>query len=253
MVKEEKIKAVEELKKTIDSYNVVGILDMNKLPSRQLQDIKKKLRGSVIIKVTKKTILTRAIKNSKKPGIQELEKIIPKQPAIVLTNLDSFKFYSSIVKLKSPAAAKEGDIAPSDIMVSAGPTSLMPGPVISELTKAGIPAGVEDGKVAVKKDTVVAKAGTIISAPLASALKKLGMEPMLIGLNIAMVYENGMIYKKDALELVETFPKMLGEAHQNAFSLSVSINYPTKENIKVLIAKAFNVAKSLENKIGGVN
>lgn len=253
MVKEEKLKAVEELVKLIDGYSSVGILDLNKLPSRQLQDIRKKLRGSVLIKTIKKSILFNAIKNSKKVGIQKLEELVPKEPSIVFTNLDPFKFYSSIIKLKSPAAAKEGDIAPSEISVSAGPTSLLPGPVISEFTKAGIPAGVEDGKIAVKKDTVVAKPGDVISGPLASALKKLGVEPILIGLNVVAVYDNGMIYRKDALELVDTFPKMLTNAYQNALNLSIFIDYPTKENIKLMLAKAFNVAKSLENKLGGVS
>jgi len=253
MVREEKIKAVEELVKLIESYKVVGILDMNKLPSRQLQDIRKKLRGNVLIKTVKKSSLDYAIKNSKKAGIQQLEELIPRQPSVVFTNLEPFKFYTSVIKLKSPAAAKEGDIAPVEIMVSAGPTSLLPGPVISEFTKAGIPAGVEDGKIAVKKDAAVAKTGDIISGRLASALKKLGIEPMLAGLNVVAVYDNGMIYKKDALELVDTFPKMLVAAYQDAFNLSIFIEYPTKENINLMLAKAFNVAKSLENKTGGVS
>jgi large subunit ribosomal protein L10 len=253
MVRKEKTKAVEEIIKLIDIYNVVGILDMNKLPSRQLQDIRKKLRGNIVIKTTKKTILTRAIKNSKRVGIQQLEQLIPKQPSIVFTDLNPFKFYSNVIKLKSPATARKGDIAPTNIIVSAGPTSLLPGPVISEFTKAGIPAGIENGKIAIKKDTLVAKAGSVISGPLASALKKLGIEPILVGLNVVAVYENGIIYKKDTLELIDIFPKMLASAHQNAFNLSIFISYPTKENIMPLLAKAFNAAKTLENKIGGVN
>jgi large subunit ribosomal protein L10 len=253
MVKEEKIKEVEEVKKMIDSYPIIGILDMFKLPSRPLQDVQKKLRGKILIKMTKKSLLMLAIKNSGKQKIKEIEKIIPQQPALIFTELEPFKFYSTVGKMKSLAAAKEGDVAPSDILVSAGPTSLLPGPAISELAKAGIPAGVEEGKIAVKRDTVVAKKGQVISKDLAGALRKLNIEPMEIGLNIVAIYDNGMIYSKEALSLVNVFPEKLKEGFNNALNLSISIGYPTKDNIKFLLSKAFNSAKALESKIGGTS
>lgn len=252
MVREEKVKEVEELRKTIDSYPIIGILDMFKLPSRQLQEIQKKIRGKALIKMTKKSLLKLAIKNSTKQKIQELEKTIPQQPAIVFTELEPFKFYVTVDKMKSPAAAKEGDVAPSDISVSAGPTSLLPGPAISELTKAGIPAGVEEGKIAVKKDVVVARKGERISKDLAGALRKLNIEPMEVGLNIVAIYENGMIYGKEALDFVNIFPEKLKEGFSQALNLSVAICYPTKDNIKFLLAKAFNSAAAVESKIGGM-
>jgi large subunit ribosomal protein L10 len=253
MVREEKVKEVEELKKLIDSYSVIAILDVFKLPSRQLQEIQKKVRGKALIRMTKKSLLKLAIKNSTKQKVQELEKAIPQQPALVFTELEPFKFYSTIDKMKSPAAAKEGDVAQGDILVLAGPTSLLPGPAISELTRAGIPAGVEEGKIAVKKDSVVARKGEKISKQLAAALRKLNIEPMEVGLNIVAIYDNGTIYGKEALSLVNVFPEKLKEGFNQALNLSVAISYPTKDNIKFLLAKAFNSAKALENKIGGMS
>lgn len=253
MVREEKVKEVEELKKLIDSYPVIGILDMFKLPSRQLQKIQKKIRGKALIKMTKKSLLKLAIKNSSKEKIQGLEKVIPQQPAIVFTELEPFKFYLTIDKMRSLAAAKDGDVAPSDILVSAGPTSLLPGPAISELTKAGIPAGVEEGKIAVKKDTIVARRGDKISKALAGALKKLNIEPIEVGLNIVAIYDKGMVYSKEALSFVNVFPEKLKEGFNYALNLSVAISYPTKDSIKFLLAKAFNSAKALESKIGGMS
>lgn len=252
MVKEWKLKAVEKLKNEIEKSPAIAIVDMHKLPSRQLQQIKKKVRGQAVFRVMKKSTLRFAIKDSEKKNMKEFREIIPQQPALVLTEMDPFKFFSTIDKLKSPAAAKEGDVAPSEIKISAGPTNLLPGPVISELTKAGIPAAVEEGKIAVKKDVVVAKKGDKISKNLASALKKLGIEPILIGLNIVAIYQNGMIYKKEDLNLVNIYPDMVKEAFNQALNLSVAIGYPTKESIKYLIAKAVNTAQALESKFGGV-
>lgn len=252
MVKEEKLKAVEDLKKSIESYEVLGIIDMKKLPTPQIQQIKKKVKGQAEILMMKKAIVLHALDGVKKENIAEFKKLLPLQPGLILTNMDPFKCYGIVDKLKSPADAKEGDTAPNDISISAGPTNLLPGPAISELAKAGIPAGVEEGKIAVKKDVVVAKKGTVINAAVASALKKLNIQPMLIGMNVVAVYHKGMIYKKDVLSLVgEVYLNKLKEAFTQALNLSVGIEFPTKENISYLLAKGYQIASGIQKKIGG--
>ncbi len=249
MVKEEKIKQAQELSKKIDSFQTIGIIDMFKLPSKQLQKIRKELRGVAEIKMVKKSILLHAIRQSKKDGINELEKFIPSQPSLIFSSLEPFKLYSIVNKLRTPTFIKEGDIAEEDIEIKAGPTNLLPGPVISELTKAGIPVGVEEGKIAVKKDIVVAKKGDKISKELADALKKLKVQPVKIGLNIVAIYD-GKIYQKDVLKLIDEYPKMIKTAYSHCLNLSVAICYPTKENIRYLITKCFNSAKVLESNVG---
>jgi large subunit ribosomal protein L10 len=251
MVKEEKLKKVEELKKMIEEFPVIGIADLYKFPSRELQKIRKVVRDEGLIKAGKKSTIIFALKEAKKEGIQELEKIIPNQPAIIFMKENAFKSYLKLVSMKFETYAKEFDIAPNDIVVPAGPTSLLAGPVISELTKAGIPAGVEEGKIAIKKEVTVVKKGERISKEVANALRKLDIKPISISLNVLGFYENGMIYTKDVLELVKTFPEKLALAHQQAVNLSVNVCYPTKETIKILLIKAFNNAKAIE-KMGGV-
>ncbi|MEM5772872.1 MAG: 50S ribosomal protein L10 [Candidatus Aenigmatarchaeota archaeon] len=251
MVKEEKLRTVEELKKLIEEFPTIGIANIHKFPSKELQEIRKEMRGDSLIKVTKKSTLLFALKQAKKEKIEELEKIIPNQPAIIFSNQNAFKLYSKLTSLKFETFAKELDVAPNDIIIHAGQTSLMAGPIISELTKAGIPAGVEDGKIAIKKDVVVVKKGEKISKDVANALRKLDIKPISITLNIVGFYENGNVYNKDVLNLVLTFKENLNVAHQNAINLSVNICYPTRETIKLLLIKAFNNAKAIE-RLGGV-
>jgi len=250
MVREEKKAEVEKLTNLIDESPVIGLIDMMKMPAKQLQEIKRKIRGKVSIMMVKKSLLELAIKNSKK---DELEKLIPLQPAIAFTQLEGFKFYSMIDKMKSPTFAKAGDVVQREIKVSKGPTNLLPGPAISEFGKAGIPAGVEEGKIAIKKDVTVAKRGDVISKELASALRKLKIEPMEVALNIAVIYDNGMIYLKEVLILVKIYPEKIKEAHNSAMNLSVNVGYPTKENIKFLLAKAFNSINAISSRVGGVS
>src|SRR5438445_2175940 len=175
MPKKEKIEQVEQLKKMFEANPVIGIIDLHKLPARQLQEIRKNLREKAKIKVMKKSLILRALKKTEREKIQELEKTIPLQPGVIFTSMDPFVLYKKINSLKSLTFAKEGDVAQGEIWVRAGPTSLLPGPAISELSKAGIVAGVEEGKIAVKRDAMVAKKGEKISKHLASALRKLGI------------------------------------------------------------------------------
>ena len=251
MVKEEKLKAVEELAKEIEKYSTVCLIDMMKLPTKQLQLIKKEMGNDAIFKICKKSLVVFALKTIKGGRIAELEKSIPKQPGIILTNLPAFKFYKTINKMRYPVFAKEGDSIEKEVRVKPGPTNLLPGPVISELAKVGIIAGVEGGKVAIKKESTIAKKGTLVTKDMAGVLRKLNIEPVDIGINIVVGYENGNIHSRDLLRLVDTYPEKLKEAFNHALSLSIAIEYPTKENVKFLLSKAYQQAKAIE-KIGGV-
>lgn len=250
MPKEQKMKQAEELKKKIEQSQVMAILDVHKMPSKQYQEIYRSIRDSVEVLMVKNSVLLHALEGVNKPNIKEFEKLIPKQPALMFTKLDPFKFYMSATKMKSPTYAKEGDIAEDEILVSAGPTGLMPGPVISEFSKVGIPAGVEEGKIAIKKDKVVAKAGDKISKDVANILRKLKIQPIKLSLNIVAVYDNGMIYLRDVLSLAgQGYINQLLQAHQHAMNLSVSAGYPTKDNIKLLIAKAHRESQAIASKV----
>lgn len=251
MVKEEKLKAVEALKQRISGYPVIGLLDIAKLPTKQFQEIQKKMRGQVDIVITKKSILTNALMQSGKQNIEKINEMIGKSmPGLVLTNDDPFKFYMRVSKMKSPTYAKGGETAEEDVVIPAGPTGIMAGPAISEFSKLKVPAGVEEGKISVKKETTVVKKGGVINKELAGLLRKLRIETAKVGLNVVAVYDKGTIYGTDVLGLAgEGYVDMLKRAHTSAVNLSVAAGYPTKENIKTLLAKAYREAKAIASKI----
>jgi len=252
MTKEEKIKEVEELSELMNRYSTIGFIDLSRLPTKQFQKIRKELNEKALIKISKKSIVNFALKKLKKENIGELEKFIPSQLGLILTNLTTFQFYKIANQLRSSSFAKENDVAGMDIEIKPGPTDLLPGPVISEFAKVGLVAGVDAGKIAIKRGGVVAKKGTKISKELAGILRKLKIEPVEISLNFTALLENGIVYARDILNLVEEYPNKLREAFSRALNLSVAIGFPTKENVKYLFAKAYQQAKALESKIGGV-
>lgn len=247
MTSDIKKKEVESLKSLMAKNRVISVGDIASLPSKQFQDIRKSLRGKVAIRVTKKRLIRKAIESLNEKDIKPLEKYLNNtMPVLLFTNEDPFKLYKLLKKSKSSAAAKPGQIAPRDLVVLAGPTPFPPGPIIGELGQLGIVASVENGKVVVKKDKVLAKEGDVISGKAASLLAKLGVEPMEIGLNLKVVYDNGILYEKSVLDIDET--KLLNDiklAHQRALSLALKVNYLSKETIKLFISKAALQARAL--------
>jgi len=240
--RKDKIDAVDALAAKISKYPVVGVMSLHKVPADALQKIRGEL-SEAVIKVERKSILQKALE---KNGKADLASLLESQPAVVLSSMNPFKLYKFILKKKSKAAAKPGDIAPDDITVSAGPTDIPPGPAISALAKVKIAAKVEGGKIAVAKDSVVAKKGDVISAELASALAMLKIQPMEVGLDITALTEGGVLYGKDALNVDEAkIMAEIGLAAVQAFNLSLNSGYPTKQTISPMITKAFLNAKSL--------
>ena len=231
---------VELLKKS----KSIAVVDLRQLPDKQFSLIRKKLRGKAHFIVAKNTLIKRAVEQAKKG--QELLPHVNAPTALVFTGMNPFELVSFVRKNKGKAAAKPGQIAPFDLIVPAGETSLPPGPVLSELKNAKIAAQIQGGKVVISKDSTVAKKGEKISDLAAKGLQKLGIEPFEVGMNISAALEDGILYKKDVLEVDEE--KMLADftqAHQNALNLSVEIAYPTKYNVEILIGKAVRSARAL--------
>jgi large subunit ribosomal protein L10 len=232
---------------------IVGIVNMEGLPANALQKISGQLRGRMELFMTKKRLMNLAIADAKKknPDIQKIQEFVKGMPALMFTKENPFAIYKLIKKNKSPAAAKPGQTAPRDITVKAGPTPFTPGPVISELAAVGLKAGVEGGKVAIKVDSVVVKEGQKISAPLAGILAKLGIEPMEIGLNIVAIYENGLIYHRDVLDIDETkFIADIVMAANEALNLAIEAGYTTKDTVELMVMKATLEHNALEAIVG---
>jgi len=247
MVSERKKQDVKRIRELIEKYPVIGILDLFKMPSRQLQSIRKDLRGNVLMKMCKKRLIKLALKDVKgKKNIEILDKFTPKEPALIFTEMNAFEVFNTLKRNKSLRYAKGNDIAPNDIVVHAGPTSLMAGPAIGELQRVKIPAMVKEGKIHVRQDTIVVKKGEVISSQLANVLKKLDVQPMEVAVNLLVVWENGVVYEKEILDVdEELYAQNIREAHTYALNLCVNVCYPNKESIKILLRKAYQNGKNL--------
>lgn len=243
---ESKKRVVENLVKYAKEYPVFGIVNMENLPATQLQKMRAKLRGNVVFYMTKKRLIKRAIEELKgtKSGIENLS--VKGMPAVIFTRESPFRLALILRKSKSKAPIKPGQVAPNDIIVSAGPTSFPPGPIISELSQAGIKTGVEAGKVTIKQDCVVAKEGEKVKPKVADVLARLGILPVEVGLDLVSVYENGIIFNRDVLSVDEsTYISNLQRCWSESIALAIEIAYVTEDTVKILISSSHAKAKAI--------
>ncbi|MBS7643638.1 50S ribosomal protein L10 [Candidatus Bathyarchaeota archaeon] len=248
-IPERKVREAEELAEMLKAYAVVSIANLYKVRAAQLQELKKKLRGNVEIRVTKNTIMQRAFERCEKirPNINKLSEFLTGSNIFLFTNMNPFKLSLFLERNKVKTTAKAGDIAQTDIVVPSGNTGLAPGPVISELNEVGLLTKIETGSVWIARDTVVAKKGETISPKLASVLSRLGIKPIEVGLSIKAAYDEGTILTENDLRIdLQKIIQQIQEAHTCAFNVAVNAAYPCPETAIPLLhiaqSEAFNLA-----------
>jgi len=236
---------VAEIKKDAKEFKLIGLVDMYGIPAQQVQQIRRNLRGTAIIKVTRNTLIKHAFEDLG-GEFKNLSRHISGHSALIFTNDNPFRLYKQLEKTKTKMAAKAGEKAPEDIVVPAGPTSFKPGPIVGELQQAGIPAAIEAGKVKIRETKTVVKKGGVISAKLAEVLAKLDIKPMDVGLALQAAFHDGSIYEPSVLAVDETV--IIGQlqlAGAQAFNLSVNAAIPTRETMAPILTKAVREARGL--------
>ncbi len=264
---------VEYLKELIGSYNTVALVKIRGISTNQLQRLRKVLHEDVQLRVSKNRLISLSLRES---DMLELADHVDDQMALTFTNLDSFELYKIAESGKIQAPIKAGAVAPHDIMLDEGPTSLKPGPIVGELQNLGIPAGIKEGKVVIKKSTVAVNAGEKVSPAFAELLAKLEIYPVRVGLDLSAVYDRKaqVLFTPDVLHIVPseyfadfkraakaafslvtrikyryptryTISDSLREAEGKSVALAFNLCYPTPVTIKPLLQKAHIDASNL--------
>lgn len=214
---------VNSLKELIASHSVVGMANLADIPAPQLQKMRRTLKDSATVKMSRKTLMSLALSESQKSNIDSLGEHMDGQPALIFTNMNPFKLFKILEASKTPAPAKAGSIAPADIVVPKGDTAFKPGPILGELQKVGIPAKIDKGKIVITKDKVVVAEGESVSREIAGILTRLEIQPMEVGIDLIAAYEDQTVYTSDLLTIDED--KTIADI-QSAFSqaLNLSVN-----------------------------
>ncbi len=243
-----KQKQLAELIDLLQQYKSVGITKVENIASRTIQRLRQDLRGEASLKIAKNTLMRLALNevSKKNKGFSKLLDYINGSCAFILTNDNPFRIANFLEKKKIPTAAKEGQIATKDVVITARDTGFAPGPVIGELQSIGLKTRIEGGTIKIIEDSVVCRSGEKVSRTLANVLGRLGVEPFDAGLSVDVMFSSGTLLKHD--ELIVDFDEIMNnlvKAHQNAYALSIEAAIPTKDNLPELLGRTQREALSL--------
>ncbi len=276
---------IDTIKKLAKENSVIGITDLSGISSSALQGIRASLRSGEVkatIKVAKNTLKTVALKkiaeSTDKKDLQKLISHISGSCALIFSNTNPFKLQQFLNKNKVPAPAKAGQISPVDVYIPEGLTNLDPGPIISELGSIGLKTRIEKGKIRIIKTAKVLSISETVSESHAAVLTRLGIQPFSVSLRLSQVLDSGDIIDGSVLQIdedkiirdlqqaymnalalamdpriiyytEETIPLLLNNAARQSVGLSLELNYPTKNNVDLLLAKTKAQADKLKDTI----
>ena len=245
-VLEQKTSEVEQIKELLKAYKYIGIASLQKVRAAQLQELKKSLSDKVYMRVLKNTLTKFAIDSLKDDNIKKLDEHLEGANLFLFTDINPFKLALLLERGKVKTTAKSGDIAAMDVVIPEGSTGQPPGPIISQLNAVGLPTRIESGSVWVSKDTLVVRKGEPINERLAALLSKLGIKAVEAGLTMKVVLDENLIITGEQLKLdIEETRKNIQQSNNEAYALTLTIAYPTNENINTLLQIAHKEAYAL--------
>lgn len=241
-----KINEVNELADLIEKHKVVAVFKLTGLRANLIHEIRKKLRGTAIIRVAKKTLFIKAVEKTGKRELVKLIEDLHTPVGFIFSNISAFKLKIMLDKNKILMHAKAGEKADVDVIIPEMNTGLPPGPILSDFGKLKIPTRIEGGQIWIAKDTLVARKGEEISPQLASLLARLDIKAVMKGITIDKAYEDGVLIAGENLAIdLEKVKNEIIEAGSSAIRLAVEMGYVTRETIQLILVKAAREARIL--------
>ncbi len=234
---------VDDLVATLERFDSVGVVGIAGIPSRQLQNMRRGLHGTAELRVSRNTLLRRALDEV---GLEELIDHVSGQVGLVGTDDNPFALYRELEASKTPAPIGAGEVAPNDIVIPEGDTGVADGQFIGDLKQVGVDSRFQDGSVAVTEESVALEAGGEVSEGLANVLSTLGIEPKEVGLDLRAVVSDGVVFDPEDLDIdYDAYRQDIQAAASRGRNLAVNAAIPEPEVLPSLLSKAAGNARSV--------
>jgi len=201
--------------------------------SKQMQKIRVELRGKGDMLLGKNTLIRKCIRQN--------ISLFPKLNALLPQIIGSIGFvfikdnYNDVKNILRNnfvgAAARAGVVAPIAVHIPAGITNLQPTET-SFFQALNISTKVTKGSLEILSDVHLVPKGTKVKPGAAALLQKLGIRPFTYGLEIAFLYDNGVVFEPAVLEISDESILAGFQAGVNQVAaLSFGANYPTLASV----------------------
>ena len=185
-------------------YEKILLICADNVGSNQFQQIRSSLRDDAVILMGKNTVVKKILRQNEKdfPQHQQLLPKLSGNLGFVFTNGDVASIRRKILENKVGAAARVGGIAPSDVILKAGPTGLDPGqtPFFQALD---LPTMIARGQIEIKTKVPLIREGQKVTPSQAALLTKLNLHPFEYGLSVKYVFEAGCLFDANVLDLTQ--------------------------------------------------
>ncbi|KAL2544015.1 60S acidic ribosomal protein P0-1 [Forsythia ovata] len=228
---EKKIAYDQKLCQLLDEYTQVLVAAADNVGSKQLQNIRKGLRGDSVVLMGKNTMMKRSVRiHAEKTGNTAILNLVPLlvgNVGLIFTKGDLKEVSEEVAKYKVGAPARVGLVAPVDVVVPPGNTGLDPSQT-SFFQVLNIPTKINKGTVEIITPVELVKKGDKVGSSEAALLAKLGIRPFSYGLVVISVYDNGSVFSPEVLDMTEDdLIEKFAMGVSMVTSLSLAISYPT--------------------------
>jgi len=245
---------VDDLANLIEEYKVLGLIDLSSMPDNLIQLIRKKLRDKALIRMSKKSIILRALekfqKKSKKKNLVAFGEKILGQSSLVFTNEDPFELKRLFDDNRMRRFAKAGDIAQEDIIIHAGDTGLPTGQAITELHLVlKLPTRIQSDTIWITSDKLTHNKGDQISLKESIVLRKLNIKPIEVNLKFYCAWTNGEIYEFLGISEIKEIHQQFSLAILQGLNVAFELPYIIDDVIEDYFKKGVTNAKILYSQI----
>jgi len=209
--------------------------------SKQMQKIRLELRGKGNMLLGKNTLIRKCIRQNIAlfPKLSALLPQITGNVGFVFIK-DNYNDVRTILKNNFVgAAARAGIVAPIAVNIPAGLTSLQPTET-SFFQALNISTKVTKGSLEILSDVHLIQKGTRVKPGAAALLQKLGIRPFTYGLEIAFLYDNGVVFEPAVLEISdESILAGFQAGVTQVAALSLGADFPTLASVPHSIVNGY--------------
>jgi len=230
-----------KLIKLLDEYPKMLIVGIDNVGSNQLHKVRQELRGKAVVLMGKNTMIRKAIKGhiENNKSLEVLLPLIKGNVGFVFAKDDLSGIKKIVLANKISAPAKAGTIAPNDVIVPKGQTTLEPTHT-AFFQALNIQTKINKGAIEIINDVPLIKTGQKVGNSEAALLLKLDIKPFQYGLTIKSVYDNGNLYDVSVLDMsdddiVAKFKKGV----KNLACVSLAIGVPTVASLPHSLVRGY--------------
>jgi len=237
----------DKLNAALDEYKNILIIGVDFVGSKQMQQVRKTLRGKGIVLMGKNTMIRKVLRerSEKDENLAGLLPYVRGNIGFIFTNGELNSLRAIVTANKVPASAKTGVVAPIDVVIPPGPTGLDPGQT-SFFQTLNIGTKIVKGAIEMTTSSKVCTKGDKISASAVALLAKLNIRPFQYGITVDTVYENGSAYSVKVLDWTDDdLVAMFAGSVARLAAVSFALGFINQATVPHSFGRAFKTLCSL--------